>query len=212
MTSRRTRLHGRLGTKPLWSLAIVLSLLAAVAILLGLRTSSVGPSTAPLVGRTSIAPPAHEVGLARSRPIQLSIPSLDLSVPLSSLGLNANGTVSVPTDIFEPGWYRLGATPGQLGTSVILGHVDSYRGPAVFFKLRDLVVGDRVNVGLADGLTARFKVIGTATYLKAHFPAHLVYGPRSYGALQLITCGGVFDNGTGHYLSNVVVYTALVSQ
>ena len=82
----------------------------------------------------------------------------------------------------------------------------------MFFHLRDLVLGDRVNVRLADGVTAHFRVIGTATYLKAHFPAQLVYGARSYGALQLITCGGVFDNGTGHYLSNVVVYTALVAR
>lgn len=212
MTIRRALLRRELGTRLLWSLAIGLVVIAVLAISLGLRTSNVGPTTRRLVGLTAVVRPAHEVGLARSRPIHLSIPSLDLSVPLSSLGLNADGTVSVPTDIYEPGWYRFGATPGQLGTAVILGHVDSYRGPAVFFELRDLVVGDRVNVTLADGVTARFKVIGTAIYLKAHFPSTLVYGPRSYGALQLVTCGGVFDNSTGHYLSNVVVYTALVAR
>lgn len=210
MTVRRTHRHV-IDTKLLWSLAIGLVIVGALAISLGLRTSGVGPATARLVGRTAVARTAHEVGLTRSRPIHLTIPALDLSVPLSSLGLNANGTVSVPTDIYEPGWYRLGATPGQLGTAVILGHVDSYRGPAVFFKLRDLVVGDRVNVSLADGVTARFRVIGTAIYLKASFPARLVYGARSYGSLQLITCGGTFDSATGHYLSNVVVYTALVA-
>jgi hypothetical protein len=196
----------------LWGLAVGFALAGALATFLGLRTSGVGPATAPLVGRTAIARPAHEVGLARSRPVRLSIPAIHVSVSLSSLGLNANGTVSVPTDIYQPGWYRLGATPGQLGTAVILGHVDSYRGPAVFFDLRDLVPGDRVNVRLADGATAHFRVIGTATYLKAHFPSQLVYSARSYGALQLITCGGAFDNGTGHYLSNVVVYTALVAR
>ena len=200
------------GAKFLWSLGIALALVAALTIALGLGTSNVGPATARLVGHTSIVPRAHEVGLARSRPLLLSIPALRMSVPLLSLGLNANGTISVPTDIYEPGWYRLGATPGQLGTAVILGHVDSYRGPAVFFELRELVVGDRVDVLLADGTTARFRVIGTATYLKAHFPSRLVYGARPYSSLQLITCGGVFDNGTGHYLSNDVVYTALVTQ
>jgi len=210
MTSRRV-LRQRIGAKPLWSFAIVVAVVGALALSMGLRTSNVGPATARLVGKTAIARPAHEVGLARSRPIRLSIPALGLSVPLSSLGLNANGTVSVPTDIYEPGWYRLDATPGQLGTAVILGHVDSYRGPAVFFKLRDLVIGDRVNVNLSDGVTAHFRVIGTAIYLKAKFPAKLVYGARSYGALQLVTCGGDFDSGTGHYLSNVVVYTALVA-
>jgi hypothetical protein len=211
MTSRRVLPHRAFGAKPMWSLATGLAVVGALAITLGVRTSNAGPTTARLVGHTSIPRPAHEVGLLRSRPIHLSVPALGLSVRLTSLDLNANGTVSVPTDIYEPGWYRRGATPGQLGTAVILGHVDSYRGPAVFYKLRDLVVGDRVNVSLADGVIAHFRVIGTATYLKAHFPAQLVYGPRSYGALQLITCGGAFDNGSGHYLSNVVVYTALVA-
>jgi hypothetical protein len=182
-----------------------------VVLLLGLRTSGVGPAVSPLKGRTAVVrTAAREIGLARSRPVHLSIPALALSVPLSSLGLNADGTVSVPTDFNEPGWYRYSATPGQVGTSVILGHVDSYRGPAVFFNLRDLAVGDRVDVRLADGATPRFAVIGLAIYLKAHFPALLVYGRRTYGALQLVTCGGVFDHATGSYLSNVVVYTALV--
>lgn len=212
MNIRRVLRHREIGAKPLWGLAIGLAVVGALVISLSLRTSNIGPGVAPLVGRTAIARSAHEVGLARSMPTHLTIPALGLSVPLLSLGLNVDGTVSVPTDIYEPGWYKLGATPGQLGTAVILGHVDSYRGPAVFFKLRDLVVGDRVNVRLADGVTARFRVIGTATYLKASFPSQLVYGARSYGALQLVTCGGAFDNGTGHYLSNVVVYTALVAR
>ncbi len=82
----------------------------------------------------------------------------------------------------------------------------------MFFELRELVLGDRVNVRLADGAIAHFRVIGTATYLKSAFPARLVYGARPYGALQLVTCGGVFDGTTGHYLSNVVVYTALVAR
>lgn len=210
MTPHRSLRHGELSTRLLWSLVLGLVLVAALVLSLGLRTSHVGPAAVPLMGRTALARTADEAGLARSTPVHLSIPALNLSVPVSSLGLNADGTISVPTDFNEPGWYRGGATPGQLGTAVILGHVDSFRGPAVFFNLRDLVVGDRVAVKLADGATAHFAVIGIATYLKAHFPSQLVYGQRSYGSLQLVTCGGVFDHSTGSYLSNVVVYTALV--
>jgi sortase (surface protein transpeptidase) len=152
------------------------------------------------------------IGMARSRPIHLSIPAIDLSVPLSTLGLNSDGTVSVPTDFNEPGWYHYGASPGETGTAVILGHIDSYLGPAVFFDLHELVPGDKIIVRLADGSSARFAVIGTATYLKATFPADLVYGQRSYSALQLVTCGGVFDYSTRSYLSNVVIFAALVKQ
>jgi hypothetical protein len=157
--------------------------------------------------------PARVVALAttRSTPVALQIPAIALKVSLSTLGLNADGSVQVPTDIQQPGWYRLGPSPGQIGSAVILGHVDSYQGPAVFFKLRSLVTGDQVDVSLADGVVAQFKVTSVAMYLKTAFPDQAVYTSHGISALQLITCGGAFDSNTGHYLSNVVVYTSLVA-
>ncbi len=148
---------------------------------------------------------------ARSVPVSLSIPAIGLNTPLSELGLNANHTIEVPSSFQVPGWYKFGPSPGQRGSAVILGHVDSYLGPAVFFKLRDLRPGDRVNVTLADRVIAHFEVRQIATYQKSSFPALQVYGSHGYSGLQLVTCGGIFDSQTGHYLSNVVVYTSLVA-
>ncbi|HXZ63993.1 MAG TPA: class F sortase [Streptosporangiaceae bacterium] len=193
-----------------WLVAIVLLLAAAASFALGLggqQRSLPGPLDP--AGQPGPAPGARTV--ARSVPLTLSIPAIGLSVPLTELGLNSNHTVQVPTDFQEPGWYEYGPSPGQLGSSVILGHVDSYQGPAVFFRLRTLEPGDRVNVTLADGVITHFVVRQVAMYLKANFPTVEVYGPHGYSALQLVTCGGVFDTQTGHYLSNVVVYTSLVS-
>lgn len=119
--------------------------------------------------------------------------------------------MQVPTDFQQPGWFRLGPAPGQLGSAVILGHVDSFRGPAVFFRLGDLRPGDSVSVSRSDGTIARFLVVSVATYPKTRFPTREVYGPHGYSGLQLVTCGGGFDPATGHYLSNVVVYTRLVT-
>ena len=132
-------------------------------------------------------------------------------MPLSELGLNPNHTVQVPTNFQEPGWYKFGPSPGQIGSSVILGHVDSYLGPAVFFQLRSLRPGDPVNVTLADGVVTHFVVRQVAMYPKTNFPTLAVYGSHGYSGLQLVTCGGVFDTQTRSYLSNVVVYTSLVS-
>ena len=148
---------------------------------------------------------------SRSAPVSLRIPAIGLAVAVSQLGLNQDGTVQVPTDFQEPGWFRLGPTPGQIGSAVILGHVDSYQGPAVFFQLKSLKAGDPVEVTLADGVSVNFVVSSIATYLKSQFPDQQVYGPHGYGALQLVTCGGAFDTTTKGYLSNVVVYTTLVS-
>lgn len=157
------------------------------------------------------AGPAKLTPLAttRSTPVELIVSAISLTVSLSTLGLNADGTVQVPTDVQQPGWFRLGPTPGEIGSAVILGHVDSSAGPGVFFKLPSLVAGDLVDVGLADGVTAVFKVTSVATYLKADFPDNAVYTSNGNSALQLVTCGGTFDSATGHYLSNIVVYTSL---
>ena len=148
---------------------------------------------------------------ARSVPVHLTVPNLGVSVPLTSLGLNKDGTVSVPTDFAVPGWYKYGPTPGQRGSAVILGHVDSYKGPAVFFYLSRLRPGDPVVVYLRDHAVVHFKVIGVREYSKSNFPDKIVYGMRPYSALQLVTCGGVFDRATGHYESNIVVYTTMTS-
>jgi hypothetical protein len=167
---------------------------------------------APKPVKTETTTPVNTAALAtaRSTPVDLEIPAISLTVSLSTLGLNPDGTVQVPTDVQQPGWYGLGPSPGEIGSAVILGHVDSQAGPAVFFELRSLVAGDIVNVTLADGVTAEFKVTSAAMYEKTSFPDQLVYASHGYSALQLVTCGGSFDEQTGHYLSNVVVYTSLV--
>ncbi|MFG2042260.1 sortase domain-bontaining protein [Dactylosporangium sp. NPDC048998] len=104
-----------------------------------------------------------------------------------------------------------GPTPGQRGSAVILGHVDSHRRPAVFFRLKLLRPEDRIDVGMADGAVARFAVTYVATYPKSNFWPTFVYGDHGTSALQLVTCGGEFDRDARSYLSDVVVYTALVA-
>jgi sortase (surface protein transpeptidase) len=169
------------------------------------------PAPPSTTATTTPVAPVTPVTLDRSAPTTLNIPAIGVSVSVSALGLNADGTVQVPTDFQQPGWYRLGPSPGQLGSAVILGHVDSYRGPAVFFQLRSLKAGDPVDVTLADGATAHFVVSAVAMYPKVQFPAQQVYGSHGDSELQLVTCGGVFDSHTGSYLSNIVAYSTLVS-
>jgi len=152
------------------------------------------------------------LSVRRSIPTHISIPVIGVSAPLTVLGLNKDGSPQVPTSWYIPGWYKYDATPGQIGTAVILGHIDSVAGPAVFYRLNQLKVGNRVNVKLRDGLTVQFAVIAVKEYLKANFPDKFVYEPRHYAALQLVTCGGAFDYQTHHYLSSIVVFTKLVKR
>ncbi len=200
--------------------AIALVVVAAACLAVGMRSHQdalPAPTPVPTSHRQPSAPatiqPAGqaELSVARSVPVFVRIPAIGVAVSLSTLGLNPDGTVQVPTDFAQPGWYRLGPSPGQIGSAVILGHVDSYRGPAVFFELRSLSAGDAVEVTLADGVVAHFAVTTVAMYTKAQFPAEQVYASHGYAALQLVTCGGQFDRASGHYLSNVVAYSTLVA-
>jgi sortase (surface protein transpeptidase) len=115
------------------------------------------------------------------------------------------------TSADEAAWYKNSVTPGQIGTAVIEGHVDSEVGPAVFFRLGALHPGDHIDVALADGMTAVFRVTGVREYAKIDFPTEMIYGHTNYASLRLVTCGGTFDKATGHYLSSVVVFASLVS-
>jgi sortase (surface protein transpeptidase) len=152
--------------------------------------------------------------LPRSQPVSVDIPAIGVTSKLLHLGDAPDGTMAVPdldTSAGEAAWYKYSATPGQIGPSVIEGHVDSYHGPAVFFRLGALRPGDTVDVRLADGTTAIFRVTGVRQYLKSNYPAKDIYGKTNYAALRLITCGGAFDYATGHYLSSIIVYASLIS-
>ncbi len=147
-------------------------------------------------------------------PETLTVAAVGISSRLLRLGLATDGTMQVPPLFGQPseaGWYEYSPTPGQIGPSIIIGHIDTNKGPSVFYRLGAIRPGDEVDVGLADGTTAVFRVTGVRQYSKASFPSGTVYGPTSNAALRLITCGGDFDNATGHYLSSTVVFASLVS-
>ncbi|MDA8355550.1 MAG: class F sortase [Actinomycetota bacterium] len=153
--------------------------------------------------------------LPASRPVSIDIPAIQVASKLQDLGVAPTGTIQVPQPgpaYNEAAWFDASPTPGEIGPSVIEGHIDSAAtGPSVFFDLGALEPGDPVNVTLADGIVAVFTVTGVREYPKSSFPTTAVYGNTDFAALRLITCGGAFDSTTGHYLSNTVVYASLTS-
>jgi Sortase domain len=182
----------------------------AVAVLAQQHAPQPAAGAAGATGSAAKGPSLH-----RSPPVSVDIPAIGVHTQLLRLGVNADGTVQVPplttTGADEAAWLRYSATPGQIGASVIEGHVDSYRGPAVFYRLGALRPGDTIDVTLADGVTGIFRVTGVREYAKDKFPAKVVYSDANFAALRLITCGGAFDYATGHYLSSTVVFASLTS-
>ncbi|WP_410811597.1 class F sortase [Micromonospora sp. 067-2] len=152
-------------------------------------------------------------GLARSAPTSIEIPRIGVQATIMSLGTNPDGTVQVPPldKADQAGWYEPGASPGETGNSVIVGHVDSAMlGPAVFFDLGSLVPGDTITVRRADGKPVGFRVDSVKSYPKTTFPTELVYGPNDRPGLRVVTCGGQFDETVKSYPDNVVVFASLV--
>ena len=148
-------------------------------------------------------------------PVRLEIPAIGVDTALQRLGRDRHGSVEVPSGRHqwdEAGWYEGGTRPGDPGSAVILGHVDSkLDGPAVFYRLRELRRGDQIKVVRADGSTVRFSVDRTEQYPKSRFPTDDVYYPTLSTELRLVTCGGEFDTSIGHYKSNVIVFATLRS-
>lgn len=168
----------------------------------------------PPVEPAELAPHDPGFALAPSDPVTIDIPAIGVHSPLQQVGLTAEHTMQAPAPgphYNDAAWYKHSSSPGSPGPAVIIGHVDSAaEGPSVFFNLRNLQAGDEVLVTRADGQVAVFRVDATGRYPKDDFPTALVYGDTERPALRLITCGGAFDAGAGHYLDNLVVFATLV--
>lgn len=130
------------------------------------------------------------------------------------LGTKTDGTVEVPplAKDSQAGWFTGSPTPGQLGPSVVLGHIDSKEyGPGVFFKLGALTPGEQISITRADDTIAVFSIDKVAQYPKNNFPTIEVYGNTNHAVLRLITCGGKFDLSANSYEDNIVVFASLTS-
>lgn len=187
----------------------ILVILVGLSVWAGYRSWSMSAvvKTPPdsVVGATSTAGVLPE-----AVPVRVRIPSVGIDAAFEgSLGLNPDQTIEVPESFTEVGWYGYGPTPGELGPAVILGHVDSYRGPAVFWSLGQLEVGNEIFVERADGTTVRFVVSELRRVDQDEFPTRDVYGDIDHAGLRVITCSGTYERGIQRYSHNLIVFARL---
>lgn len=202
----RRRVAARVG------LALASAVLGAAGLILVLVRPVIEPGAAPLAPAPFATVPMAPVPAAGPvRATELLIPDLGVYSALAPVGVDGAGALVPPADPDVAGWFAGSAAPGDPGPSVIVGHVDSRAGPAVFFGLGGLDVGASVEVRRSDGRAVFFRVVDVYDVPKVGFPTGRVYGPVPGPELRLITCGGEFDSSTGHYLRNVVVTAVPVS-
>jgi sortase (surface protein transpeptidase) len=135
------------------------------------------------------------------------IPSIGVDARLEVLGPPDNQNLPVPalSAAFRVGWYSFTSVPGQPGNAVLVGHVDTYLGPAVFYNLYLLRPGEPIYVTLGRHHYARYYVRSVRELPKTSFPTTDIFGDTHARRLWVITCGGDFDYATHHYLDNIIV-------
>ncbi|NBE94608.1 class F sortase [Nonomuraea sp. KC401] len=156
-------------------------------------------------------PKARKKSTAQVRPTRIKIPKIKVNASIRSVTLDKQGKLGTPPlrKAGLTGWYRHSPLPGELGPSIINGHVSTRRGPAVFDRLRELAKGDQIYVYRSDGKVTRFTVSGIEQASKNTFPTKRVYGNTTNSQIRLITCGGVYNKTTHHYTDNIIVYATL---
>ncbi len=216
-SSWSARATQRVGRQFLWPAAAV-----GLGILLiggSLDTSAQGMPTAtppaaaaaPTPMSTPTAAEESYAELPPSKPTRLSIPVIGVDAPFTGLSIGTKGQLEAPPadDANLVGWFKDGVTPGQRGTAIVAGHVDTMTGPAVFAVLSALQKDNKIHIRREDGSTASFVVDSVESFSKADFPNERVYADAPDAQLRLITCGGDYDRKAKDYTENVVVFAHL---
>lgn len=138
-------------------------------------------------------------------PSRLTIPAINVNAVIQFVGVTVKGTMEVPTNTTDVGWFKLGPRPGEIGSAVIAGHVDGKSGEdAVFTNLYKLKVGDKLYVEDDKGTSITFVVRESHAYNPGF--AEEVFSSNDNAHLNLVTCDGVWDGVKKSYSKRLVVF------
>lgn len=161
----------------------------------------------PPKARTSAALDTAEEPAA-TRPVRVVLGSVGIDAEVRPVGVARDAQMQLPPDPRVMGWYEFGPAPASgTGSVVLAGHLDSNRfgvGPLV--RLRDVEVGDPIEVLASDGATSAYRVVRVERFDQQALPAD-IFARTGPERLRIITCGGAYSPETG-YDENLVV-TAL---
>ena len=181
-----------------------------------LRSSGVlSPTLTNLMPTTAATPISivRTLTVTKPLPIRLQIPKLQLDTLIEAVGQDHNGNMGIPSHVDNVAWYAPGAAPGEVGNAVLAGHLDHKDGsPAIFWNIRRLKVGDEIIVSSAGNTQYHFAVTHLQTYAYNAAPLDKIFGYTLHRQLNLITCNGVWDQGTRNYSKRLVVYAELIAQ
>lgn len=143
-------------------------------------------------------------------PIRIQIPIIGVDATVESVTLQSDGSMDVPTDPMNAGWYALGPRPGEVGNAVIDGHVNWWYGaPAIFPNLHKLVAGDMITTQDDQGITTSFIVRESKIYPASANAAEVFRASDAMAHLNIITCSGAWDTVTQQKKDRLVIFADL---
>ncbi|MDQ3656577.1 MAG: class F sortase [Chloroflexota bacterium] len=143
--------------------------------------------------------------------------SIPMSIKVEAAGIDAevealdivDGKMEDPTGPWVVSWYRQSAALGEIGNVMLAGHVDYWGvGPSVFYNVRDLVEGDRIDLTGENGELFSYDVVWNETFALEELVSGImaeIVAPSEDQIATLFTCGGEFDYVNGEYLSRTVI-------
>ncbi|MDB5166433.1 MAG: Sortase family enzyme [Candidatus Saccharibacteria bacterium] len=166
---------------------------------------------------SSVKPPAKAINTYRvpaDNPKYIAIPAIDVGKTRTiQLGVLANGSIAVPDNIYDAGWYGASSKPGQNGAMFVYGHVSSWKANGIFYDLKKLKAGETVIVTNGANKVFTYRVINIKRYAYDKVDMGQVLAPVNpmMAGLNLMTCAGQIIKGTSEFSERLVVFTSLVS-
>jgi hypothetical protein len=187
-----------------------LAALALASVVWGLRE---GRRDAPALtvpqdagAMTTSSPAPGPTAVGKAVPVELRVPAARIRMRVVPKGVRPDGQMALPPKPTVVGWYRFGAVPLGLGSTVLAAHVDSRRfGLGPLARLGGLEAGDELTVLLSDGRSVRYRTVAVRRIAKQSSALGAIFDRDGRSRLRVVTCGGPFDPDNGGYRDNVVL-------
>jgi LPXTG-site transpeptidase (sortase) family protein len=186
-------------------LAILLTLIAisSLIILYIFSRQIITPeNTKPIIPTVSV-PTTENIG----DPKHIKIPDIAVDATIKHVALATDGSMAVPEDPQDTGWYEFGPRPGEIGSAVIDGHVDWYNGArGVFQDLHKIKPGDKIFIIDENNTTLSFVARESKIYNSTADATDIFTSKDNQSHLNLITCIGTWDNNIQQYTERLVIF------
>lgn len=188
---------------------IIFSLLTVL--ILGLSVIGPKASDKKETANTSFSVKSAQAAVFAEAPVSFYIPKLNKNIEVVAVGLDETNRTPIPEQSNQVAWYKYGGKLGENGSVVLAGHHFWNNNPGVFGGLKDLRVGDKLEVRGETGGNYVFEVKEIETYQRTAFPSEKVYFSSDTQRLTLVTCSGKYDKTAKDYDQRLVIYAVRTS-